>query len=159
MLPIHHWALKIVPALVAVFRGLHAPGGQELAHGRDLHQGAPRPMEVSVPVPSTAMAKTVDFLLHGSHRDLAAARRFLRMRMIDRHRRTPEDHDRQERRRHCGHRPATTPEHEADIEMRQCKYRNNIVKQIRTTVSSRRVVRPMLGFKSMRCAKILLAGI
>jgi transposase-like protein len=37
-------------------------------------------------------------------------------------------------------------EHEADIEMRQCKYLANIVEQDHRAI--KRVVRPMLGFKS-----------
>jgi hypothetical protein len=48
-------------------------------------------------------------------------------------------------------------EHEADIEMRQCKYLNNIVEQDHRAI--KRIMRPMLGFKSMHCARILLAGI
>ena len=45
----------------------------------------------------------------------------------------------------------------ADIEMRQSKYLNNIVEQDHRAI--KRIVRPMLGFKSFRCARILLAGI
>ena len=41
--------------------------------------------------------------------------------------------------------------------MRQCRYLNNIVEQDHRAI--KRIVRPMLGFKSMRCARILLAGI
>jgi len=45
----------------------------------------------------------------------------------------------------------------APIEMRQSKYLNNIVEQDHRAV--KRIVRPMLGFKSFRCARALLAGI
>ena len=45
----------------------------------------------------------------------------------------------------------------ADIEMRQSKYLNNIVEQDHRAV--KRIVRPMLGFKSFRCARALIAGI
>ena len=45
----------------------------------------------------------------------------------------------------------------ADIELRQSKYLNNIVEQDHRAI--KRVVRPMLGFKSFRCAGILIAGI
>lgn len=41
--------------------------------------------------------------------------------------------------------------------MRQSKYPNNFVEQDHRAVKS--IVRPMLGFKSFRCARILLAGI
>ena len=45
----------------------------------------------------------------------------------------------------------------ADIEMRQIKYINNIVEQDHRVI--KRVVRPMLGFKTFRCARALIAGI
>ena len=45
----------------------------------------------------------------------------------------------------------------ADIELRQSKYLNNIVEQDHRAI--KRIVGPMLGFKSFRCASILLAGI
>ena len=45
----------------------------------------------------------------------------------------------------------------ADIGLRQSKYLNNIVEQDHRAV--KRVVRPMLGFQSFRCAAILIAGI
>ena len=45
----------------------------------------------------------------------------------------------------------------ADIEMRQIKYVNNIVEQDHRAI--KRVVRPMLGFKTFRCARALIAGI
>ncbi|KAF2988665.1 hypothetical protein MJC1_04257 [Methylocystis sp. MJC1] len=43
-----------------------------------------------------------------------------------------------------------------EIEMRQNKYLNNIVEQDRAV---KRVVRPMLGFKSFRSARTTLQGI
>jgi len=45
----------------------------------------------------------------------------------------------------------------ADIEMRQIKYLNNIVEQGHRAI--KRVVRPMLGFKTFRCARALIGGI
>ena len=45
----------------------------------------------------------------------------------------------------------------APIEMRQSKYLNNIVEQDHRAV--KRIVRPMLGFKSFRSARALIAGI
>ncbi len=43
------------------------------------------------------------------------------------------------------------------IEMRQSKYLNNIVEQDHRAI--KRITRAMLGFKSLRCARILIAGI
>jgi len=48
-------------------------------------------------------------------------------------------------------------EHEADIEIRQIKYLNNIVEQDHRAI--KRAVRPMLGFNSFWSAAITLAGI
>ena len=45
----------------------------------------------------------------------------------------------------------------ADIQLRQSKYLDNIVEQDHRAI--KRIVRPMLGFKSFRCASILIAGI
>ena len=45
----------------------------------------------------------------------------------------------------------------ADIELRQSKYLNNIVEQDHRAI--KRIVRRMLGFKSFRCASILISGI
>ena len=45
----------------------------------------------------------------------------------------------------------------ADIQLPQSKYLNNIVKQDHRAI--KRIVRPMLGFKSFRCASSLLAGV
>ena len=41
--------------------------------------------------------------------------------------------------------------------MRQCKYLNNIVEQDHRAI--KRITRPMLGFKSFRSARIIIAGI
>ncbi|MEO5736987.1 MAG: DDE-type integrase/transposase/recombinase, partial [Variovorax sp.] len=43
------------------------------------------------------------------------------------------------------------------IELRQSKYLNNAVEQDHRAV--KRISRPMLGFKTFRCARILIAGI
>ena len=45
----------------------------------------------------------------------------------------------------------------AEIELRQCKYLNNIIGQDHRAI--KRVIRPMLGFKTFRCARIIIAGI
>ena len=44
-----------------------------------------------------------------------------------------------------------------DIQLRQSKDLDNIVEQDHPAI--KRIVRPMLGFKSFRCASILIAGI
>ena len=45
----------------------------------------------------------------------------------------------------------------ADIGLRQSKYIDNLVEQDHRAI--KRIVRPMLGFKSFHCARAILAGI
>jgi transposase-like protein len=97
---------------------------------------------------------TVDFLLR-AHRDEAAARRFLE-RAIDLHG-VPEKITID---KSCANTAAIVSV-QADsglpIELRQSKYLNNIIEQDDRAI--KRVTRPMLGFKTFRCARILIAGI
>ena len=44
-----------------------------------------------------------------------------------------------------------------DIQLRQIKYLNNVVEQDHRAI--KRIIRPMLGFKVFRCARIILDGI
>jgi putative transposase len=44
-----------------------------------------------------------------------------------------------------------------NIEMSQSKYLNNLIEQDHRAI--KRIVRPMLEFKSFRCARALIAGI
>jgi putative transposase len=43
------------------------------------------------------------------------------------------------------------------IKIRQVKYLNNVVEQGHRTI--KRIIRPMLGFKDFRCARVILSGI
>ena len=96
----------------------------------------------------------MDFLLR-AHRDEAAARRFLE-RAIDLHG-VPEKITIDK----SGANTAAIVSVQADsgvtLELRQSKYLNNIVEQDHRAI--KRIVRPMLGFKSFRSARILIAGI
>ena len=97
---------------------------------------------------------TVDFLLTAK-RDGKAALRFLRKAIRDNC--TPEkitiDKSGANTAAIAGH----NVEFEAGIEIRQIKYLNNIVEQDHRAI--KRLVRPMLGFKSFRSAAVTLAGI
>ena len=149
---IHRWALKIVPALVKVFRGRTRPVGKSWrmdetytkvrGEWKYLYRAVDRDGD------------TVDILL-AAHRELAAASRFLEC-AIDRYG-EPEKITIDKSGANTAAIDSYNVEHEADIEMRQCKNLNNIVEQDHRAI--KRVVRPMLGFKSTRCAKILLTAI
>ena len=149
---IHRWALKIVPALVKVFRGRTRPVGKSWrmdetytkvrGEWKYLYRAVDRDGD------------TVDILLT-AHRELAAASRFLEC-AIDRYGK-PEKITIDKSGANTAAIDSYNVEHEADIEMRQCKYLNNIVEQDHRAI--KRVVRPMLGFKSTRCTRILLTAI
>ncbi|MEM5389538.1 DDE-type integrase/transposase/recombinase [Paraburkholderia phymatum] len=48
-------------------------------------------------------------------------------------------------------------ERETPIRIRQVKYLNNIVEQDHRAI--KRIIKPMMGFKDFRCARIILSGI
>jgi transposase-like protein len=52
---------------------------------------------------------------------------------------------------------AINADREVPIKIRQSKYLNNVVERDHRAI--KRIVRPMLGFKSFRCASIILGGI
>ena len=96
---------------------------------------------------------TLDFMLR-AHRDYASARRFFEQAIV----------------LHCVPEKITIDKSGANtaaiegirsdcthIELRPCKYLNNIVEQDHRAI--KRIVRPMLGFKSFRSARALIAGI
>jgi transposase-like protein len=43
------------------------------------------------------------------------------------------------------------------IKVRQSKYLNNVIEQDHRAI--KRIIKPMMGFKDFRCARIILAGI
>jgi transposase-like protein len=149
---VHRWALKIVPVLAKVFRGRKRSVGKSWrmdetyikvrGRWRYLYRAVDRDGD------------TVDFLLT-SRRDEAAARRFLE-RAIDRHG-EPEKITIDKSGANTAAIDSYNTGHKTDIERRQCKYLNNIIEQDHRAI--KRITRPMLGFKSVRCARILLAGI
>ena len=149
---VHRWSIKILPVLAAVFRRRRRPvgiswrmdetyinvGGQ----WKYLHRAVDR------------TGATIDFVLR-AHRDLAAARRFFE-RAIELHG-VPETITIDKSGANTGAIEGLRADSGADIKLRQSKYLNNIVEQDHRAI--KRIVRPMLGFKSFRCASILLAGI
>jgi transposase-like protein len=52
---------------------------------------------------------------------------------------------------------AVNAERETPIQIRQNKYLNNVVEQDHRAI--KRIVRPMMGFKDLRCARIILSGV
>jgi putative transposase len=149
---VHRWSLKIVPVLAKGFRHRKRSVGvswrmdetyiKVRGRWRYLYRAVDRDGD------------TVDFLLT-ARRDEAAARRFLK-RAIDQHG-EPKTITIDKSGANTAAINSYNNDHEAHVALRQCKYLNNIVEQDHRAI--KRIARPMLGFKSFRCARILLAGI
>ena len=149
---VHRWAIKILPILAAVFRRRKRPVGSSWrmdetyikvgGEWKYLYRAVDR------------AGNTIDFLLR-AHRDCAAARRFFE-RAIELHG-VPEKITIDKSGANTAAIEGMRADSGADIELRQSKYLNNIVEQDHRAI--KRIVRPMLGFKSFRCASILISGI
>jgi putative transposase len=98
---------------------------------------------------------TVDFLLR-ARRDQAAGRAFFERVMEQRG--VPEKITvDKKRRQHSAAITSILAVSGPPIAMRRSKYLNNIVEQDHRAI--KRITRPMLGFKTFRCARILIAGV
>jgi transposase-like protein len=149
---VHRWAIKILPILATVFRRHERPVGTSWrmdetyikvgGEWKYLYRAVDR------------AGATIDFLLR-AHRDYAAARRFFE-RAIDLHG-VPEKITIDKSGANTAAIEGMRADSGADIGLRQSKYLNNIVEQDHRAI--KRIVRPMLGFKSFHCASILIAGI
>jgi len=149
---VHRWSIKILPVLAAVFRRRKRPVGiswrmdethiKVAGQWKYLYRAVDR------------AGTTIDFLLR-AHRDYAAARAFFE-RAIELHG-VPEKITIDKSGANTAAMKGMRADSGADIELRQSKYLNNIVEQDHRAI--KRIVRPMLGFKSFRCASILIAGI
>ena len=149
---LHRWSMKVLPVLAAAFRRRKRPVGlswrmdetyiKVAGQWKYLYRAGDKD------------GATVDFLLRAK-RDHAAARVFFE-RAIDLHG-VPEKITIDK----SGSNTAAIVSIQADsglaIEMRQSKYLNNIVEQDHRAI--KRITRPMLGFETFRCARILIAGI
>ena len=149
---INRWAIRFLPLLEKVFRKHKRPVG-----------GSWRMDETYIKVKGVwkylyravdKEGKTVDFLLTAK-RDMAAAMCFFEQAMRDNA--IPEKVTMD---KSGANKAAIDPiieDKEISIIVRQVKYLNNVVEQDHRAV--KRVTRPMLGFKSFRSARNILAGI
>ena len=149
---LHRWSTKVLPVLAAAFRRRKRPVGRSWRmdetyvkisrQWKYLYRAVDRDDH------------TVDFLLRAK-RAHAAARAFFEHAM-DLHG-VPEQITIDK----SGANTAAIAGIQADsglpTEMRQSKYLNNLVEQDHRAV--KRIIRPILGFKTFRCARIQIAGI
>jgi len=149
---VHRWSIKILPVLAAVFRRRKCPVGMSWRMDETYIKVAGQWKYLYRAVDRTGA--TIDFLLR-AHRDLAAARRFFE-RAIELNG-VPETITIDKSGANTASIVGMCTDSGVDIELRQSKYLDNIVEQDHRAI--KRIARPMLGFKSFRCASILLAGI
>ena len=97
---------------------------------------------------------TVDFLLR-AHRDKAAARRYFE-KAIDQNG-EPATITVDKSGANLAALEALNAGRATPIRIRQNKYLNNLVEQDHRAI--KRIIKPMMGFKDFRCARIILAGI
>src|ERR1700738_3744250 len=149
---VHRWAIKLLPVLEKAFRRRKRPVGKSW-----------RVDETYIKVKGQwkylyrAVDKagdTIDFLLR-AHRDKAAAQRYFE-KSIDQNG-EPETVTIDKSGANLAALEAINADRETPIKVRQTKYLNNLVEQDHRAIKRR--TRPMLGFKTYRCARILLAGI
>ena len=149
---VHRWALKMLPVLAAIFRQRKRPVGRSWRLDETYLKVAGQWQYLYRAVDRDG--HTVDFLLTAK-RDAAAARRFLE-RAIALHG-EPEKVTIDKSAANTAAIVGYNVEYETDIKLRQAKFLNNIVEQDHRAV--KRIVRPMLGFKTFDCARRLIAGI
>ena len=149
---IHRWAIKMLPALAAICRRRKQPIGTSWRMGEPYSKVAGQWKYLYRAVDKTG--NTVDFLLRAK-RDRTAARAFFE--------RAIGLHDKPEKIviDKSGSNTAAIVSIQADSALtsvpRQSKYLNNIVERDHRAI--KRVTRPMLGFKTFRCDRIIVAGI
>jgi len=149
---VHRWSIKILPVLAAVFRRRKRPVGISWQMDETYIKVGGQWKYLYRAVDRTGA--TIDFVLR-AHRDYAAARFFFE-RAIELHG-VPEKITIDKSGANTAAIEGMRADSGADIELRQSKYLDNIVEQDHRAI--KRIVRPMLGFKSFRCASILIAGI
>ncbi len=149
---LHRWVLKYAPELEKQFRHRKRAVGSSwrLDETYVRVKGQWKYLYRAV----DKAGQTVDFLLT-AHRNCAAALRFLRKAI--RNQGLPEKITIDKSGANTAAIESYNSEQETTIEMRQCKYLNNVIEQDHRAV--KRLTRPMLGFKSFWAAQNTLAGI
>ncbi|MGF6813110.1 putative transposase [Paraburkholderia sp. Clong3] len=149
---VHRWAIKLLPVLEKVFRRRKRPVGKNWRMDETYIRvkGEWRYLYRAV----DKDGNTIDFLLR-AHRDKTAARRYFEKSIAQNG--VPETVTIDKSSANLAALEAINADCEAPIRIRQSKYLNNLVEQDHRAIKRR--TRPTLGFKTFRCARILLAGI
>ena len=149
---VHRWSIKMLPILAAAMRRRKRCVGSNWRMDETYVKVGGQWTYLYRAVDRAGA--TIDFVLR-THRDYAAARRFFE-RAVELHG-VPETITIDKSGANTAAIEGIRADSGADIQLRQSKYLNNIVEQDHRAI--KRLVRPMLGFKSFRCARAIIAGI
>lgn len=149
---VHRWVIKIVPLVEKAFRRRKRPVGRSWRMDETYVKVGGQWKYLYRAVDKAG--NTVDFLLR-AHRDKVAARRYFE-KAIDQNG-EPETITVDKSGANLAALEALNAERDAPIRIRQNKYLNNIVEQDHRAI--KRIIRPMMGFKDFRCARIILSGV
>ena len=149
---VHRWAIKLLPVLEKAFRRCKRAVGKSWRMDETYVKvrGEWRYLYRAV----DKEGNTVDFLLR-ARRDKAAAQRYFEKSIQQNG--VPETVTIDKSGANLAALHAVNAERDTPIKIRQAKYLNNVVEQDHRAI--KRVIRPMLGFKSFRCARVILGGI
>ena len=149
---VHRWAIKPLPVLEKAFRRCRRAVGKSWRMDETYVKvrGEWRYLYRAV----DKEGNTVDFLLR-ARRDKAAAQRYFEKSIQQNG--APETVTIDKSGANLAALHAVNAERDTPIKIRQAKYLNNVVEQDHRAI--KRVIRPMLGFKSFRCARVILGGI
>jgi putative transposase len=149
---VHRWVIKIVPLFEKAFRKHKRPVGRSWRMDETYIKVRGEWKYLYRAVDKDG--KTVDFLLR-AHRDKAAARRYFE-KAIDQNG-APETVTVDKSGANLAALQSINAERERPIKVRQNKYLNNLIEQDHRAI--KRIIKPMMGFKDFRCARIILSGI
>ncbi|MEM5440359.1 IS6 family transposase [Paraburkholderia phymatum] len=149
---VHRWAIKLVPLFEKAFRKHKRPLGKSWRMDETYIKVRGQWKYLYRAVDKAG--DTVDFLFR-ARRDKIAAQRYFE-KAIDQNG-APETVTVDRSGSNLAALQAANAERETPIRIRQCKYLNNIVEQDHRAI--KRIVKPMMGFKDFRCARIILSGI
>ncbi|WP_429290610.1 IS6 family transposase [Paraburkholderia sp. CI3] len=149
---VHRWAIKILPVLEKAFRRHKRPVGRSWRMDETYVKirGEWRYLYRAV----DKEGNTVDFLLR-ARRDKIAAQRYFE-KSINQHG-LPQTVTIDGSSANLAALEAINAGLETPIKVRQTKHLNNIVEQDHRAI--KRLVKPMMGYKDFRCARIILSGI
>ncbi|WP_184040407.1 IS6 family transposase [Paraburkholderia sp. Cpub6] len=149
---VHRWVIKLVPLFDKAFRQHKRPIGKSWRMDETYIKAGGQWKYLYRAVDKAG--NTVDFLLR-AHRDKAAARRYFE-KAIDQNG-EPQTITVDQSGANLAALQAINAERQTPIKIRQIKYLNNIVEQDHRAI--KRVIKPMMGFKNFRCARVILSGI